>query len=63
MVEDEIDEIGRDYLDVCYYHCWASQMAPVVKKKKRKEKSANTGDARDMGSLPGWVGKIPWSRK
>ena len=28
-----------------------------------KNPSANAGDARDEGLIPGSVGKIPWSRK
>ena len=36
----------------------ASQVAPVV-----KNPSANAGDARDRGLIPGSVGKIPWGGK
>ena len=28
-----------------------------------KNQPANVGDARDVNLIPGWVGKIPWSRK
>ena len=28
-----------------------------------KSLPANAGDTRDMGSIPAWVGKIPWRRK
>ena len=34
-----------------------SQVAPMV-----KNLLVNTGNARDVGSIPGW-GKISWSRK
>ena len=34
----------------------ASQVALVI-----KNTLANAGDARDLGSIPGW-GKIPWKR-
>ena len=36
----------------------AFQVVPVV-----KNPSANAGDARDQGLIPGSVGKIPWGRK
>ena len=41
----------------------ASQVAPVVKKKKkRKNLPATAGDSRDAGLIPGW-GRLPWRRK
>ena len=40
----------------------ASQVALVLKIKKKKKPPANVGGVNDMGSILGW-GKIPWRKK